>query len=313
MEISAQLVKTLREKTGSGMMDCKRALVESAGNIEEAIDLLRKKGLMDAAKKSSRVAADGLIAFALSEDCKTGSMVEINSETDFVARNTKFQTFVSNIANIALKTSEVEEILSSPYPLSEQTVRQELDLLISLIGENITIRRAEKVSVKNGMISAYVHNAIAPSMGKIGVLVALESSGSCSGCNVEMKNNVSEFGKKIAMHIAAASPAYLLKNDVPESVIARERAIILEQSAALGSEIANKKANGKIVAFIEECVLLEQDFIMDRKVKIHEAIEAFNKEKDCILSISEFKKFVLGEGIEKIEVDFAEEVKSFIK
>lgn len=309
MEINAKLVKELRDKTGAGMMDCKRALIETNGDIEAATEHLRKKGLMDAAKKSSRTAADGLVAVAFSNDKKTAAIVEVNSETDFVARNEKFQDLVSNIALVALTDDSNEKILSSKYPTSEKTVKDEIDLLISLVGENMSFRRAKKVSVSNGIISCYIHNAVKPSMGKIGVLVALQAEGDFDASAAE------GFGKRIAMHIAAANPSYLCPLCVPENVVAKEKEISIAQAKELGKpdNIAEKMAEGRIKKFFEESTLLEQVFVMDGKTKVKDVIEEFNKENGTKLKIVEFVKFVLGEGIEKTETNFAEEVQSFIK
>ncbi|MDR3031214.1 MAG: translation elongation factor Ts [Holosporales bacterium] len=309
MEINAKLVKELRDKTSAGMMDCKRALIETNGDIEKATEYLRKKGLMDAAKKASRTAADGVIAFSMSSDKKTAAIVEVNSETDFVARNEKFQDIVAGIANVALSTDSIDSILSSKYPNSEKTVKEEMDLLISLVGENMTFRRAKRVLAQNGIISAYVHNAVTPSMGKIGVLVALKAEGSFCPKKTE------ELGKRIAMHIAAANPTYLCPNCVPQNVIDKEKEIILAQAKGLGKpeNVAEKMAEGRIKKFFEESTLVEQIFVMDGKTKVREVVESFNKENGFNIKIAEFTKFVLGEGIEKTETNFAEEVQSFIK
>lgn len=305
MEITAQLVKQLREKTGAGMMDCKRALIETEGNIEAAEEHLRKKGLMDAAKKSSRTAADGLIAIAVADDKKTASVVELNSETDFVARNEKFQDLASGIATIALKT---EDVLSEKFP-DGKTVKDEIDHLISLVGENMTFRRAKKVTVENGVIAAYIHNAVKPNMGKIGVLVALEANGEFSQSKAE------EFGKKIAMHVAAANPSYLCSKCVPADVVAKEKEIAIAQAKELGKpdNIAEKMAEGRVKKFFEESTLIEQVFVMDGKAKVQEVVDKFNKENGSDIKIAGFTKFVLGEGIEKVETNFAEEVASFMK
>lgn len=305
MEITAQLVKQLREKTGAGMMDCKRALIETEGNIEAAEEHLRKKGLMDAAKKSSRTAADGLIAIAVSDDKKTASIVELNSETDFVARNEKFQDLASGIATIALKT---EDVLSEKFP-DGKTVKDEIDHLISLVGENMTFRRAKKVTVENGVIAAYIHNAVKPNMGKIGVLVALEANGEFNQSKAE------ELGKKIAMHVAAANPSYLCSRCVPADVVAKEKEIAIAQAKELGKpdNIAEKMAEGRVKKFFEESTLIEQVFVMDGKAKVQEVVDKFNKENGSDIKIAGFTKFVLGEGIEKVETNFAEEVASFMK
>lgn len=306
MEITAQLVKQLRDKTGAGMMDCKRALIETEGNLEAAEEHLRKKGLMDAAKKSSRTAADGLIAVAVSDDKKTASIVELNSETDFVARNEKFQDIASGIAQVALKSAE--DVLNQKFP-NGRTVKEEIDHLISLVGENMTFRRAQKLEVSNGVISSYIHNAVKPNMGKIGVLVSFEAEGTFC------PNKLDELGKKIAMHIAAANPTYLCPKCVPQEVIDKEKEIVMAQAKEIGKpeNIAEKMAEGRIKKFFEENALVEQVFVMDGKAKVHEIIEKFNKDNGFNVKISGFTKFVLGEGIEKVVTNFAEEVASFMK
>lgn len=308
MEINAQLVKKLRDKTAAGMMDCKRALVESNGDLEVAAENLRKKGLMDAAKKATRTAADGLVAFAISDDKKTASIIEFNSETDFVAKNEKFQAVSSDIASVALTTDDLEGIMATKYPSSNHTVKEEIDTLISLVGENMTLRRAEKVSVNSGAIAAYIHNATAPNMGKIGVLVAIESTCSDQG-------KLIDFGKRIAMHIAAANPTYLCTKCVPQSVVDKEKSLIIAQAKEMGKpeNIAEKMAEGRVNKFFEEIVLLEQAFVMDNKMKVSDVVESFAKEIGSDVKISKFVKYVLGEGIEKVESNFAEEVMSFVK
>lgn len=308
MEINAKLVKQLRDKTGAGMMDCKRALVENNGDIEAAAEYLRKKGLMDAAKKSSRTAADGLVAFAISDDKKTASIVELNAETDFVAKNEKFQNLASNIASIALTKGNIEDVMQSIYPGTNHTVKEEIDLLIALVGENMTLRRVEQMSVSNGAIAAYVHNAVTPNMGKIGVLVALDSDS-------KDVNKLSEIGKKLAMHTAAANPTYLCTKCVPQDVIEKEKSIILAQAKEMGKsvEIAEKMAEGRVNKFFEEIVLLEQAFVMDNKMKIKDVLENFEKEMGAPVKLSKFIKYILGEGVEKSETNFADEVMSFVK
>ncbi|MDR1391315.1 MAG: translation elongation factor Ts [Holosporales bacterium] len=305
MEVTALLVKQLRDKTSAGMMDCKRALLENNGNLEAAEEYLRKKGLMDAVKKSSRTAADGLIAIAVSEDKKMASMVEINSETDFVARNEKFQKMLGEIAKIALKA---ENVIDEKFS-SGKTVKEEIDQLISLVGENLTFRRAKRGEAVNGLVSTYIHNAVNPGMGKIGVLLHLEAEKNFC------PEKLDEFGRKISMHIAAANPTYLSQNCVPQLVIEKEKEIIMAQAKDLGKpeNIAEKMAEGRVKKFFEECVLLEQIFVMDGKLKIREALDAFNKETGFNVKIFDFTKYVLGEGIEKGETNFAEEVASFIK
>ena len=309
MEISAKLVKQLRDKTGAGMMDCKRALIENNGDIEASADYLRKKGLMDASKKSSRTAADGLVSLLVCESKKCASIIELNSETDFVAKNEKFQSLASRIASVVLEEGDnLETVMSSKYGSSESTVKEEIDGLISLVGENMTLRRVRKVSVDNGVIAAYVHNSIAPNMGRIGVLVSLESESS------EI-DQLSDFGKKIAMHIAAANPSYLKVEEIPAEIIEKEKSIISARAEELGhpKEIAEKMVNGRIMEFCNEVALMNQFFVMNNKMKISDVVSAFSKELGTEVKISGFVKFVLGEGIEKTETNFAEEVMSFVK
>ncbi len=305
MEITAQLVKQLRDKTGAGMMDCKKALIENNGNLESSEEYLRKKGLMDAAKKSSRTAADGLVSVIISDDKKSGAVVEVNSETDFIARNDKFQNLVREIAKVALKNENViNEKLSSG-----NTVKEQIDHLISLIGENMTFRRAKKLEVKNGLIASYIHNATASEMGKIGVLVAFEAEGEFC------PEKLGELGKKLAMHIAAANPTYLCPKCVPQDIIAKEKEIAIAKAKELGKpdNIAEKMAEGQVKKYFEETALLEQVFVMDGKSKVKDVIDSFNSKNGFNVKISEFVKFILGEGIEKTETNFAEEVASFIK
>jgi elongation factor Ts len=303
--ISATLVKQLRDKTGAGMMDCKRALAENGGDIQAAEDYLRKKGLMDAAKKSSRPTANGLVAVVTSSDEKSAAVVEVNSETDFVARNDKFQRLVCEIANIALVTDDVMGACIT----AGSSLKNEIDTLISLVGENIVFRRAQTIRVENGVISTYVHGAICPGMGKIGVLVALEAQREFD------RNRLDGFGRKIAMHITAANPSYLCQCCVPCDVVTKEREIAIAQAVELGKprDIAEKIADGRIKKFYEECVLLDQLFALDGKTKVSDAIEIFNKESGYEVKVAGFTKLVLGEGIEKVESNFAEEVASFIK
>lgn len=305
MEINAQLVKKLRDKTGAGMMDCKKALIENEGNLEAAEEYLRKKGLMDAAKKSSRTAADGLVGVAIAADKKHASIVEVNAETDFVARNDKFQNLVKEIANVALTN---DDIINAKFD-AEHTVKEAIDSLISLVGENMNLRRNKRLEVKNGVVSSYIHNATAQGMGKIGVLVALEAEGDFAADKLE------EFGKRIAMHIAAANPSYLCSKCVPQDIVDKEKEIAIAKAKELGKpeNIAAKMAEGQIKKFFEENTLLDQVFVMDGKSKVREVIDAFNKENGTNIKILEFVKFILGEGIEKAETNFAEEVASFIK
>ncbi|MDR1365055.1 MAG: translation elongation factor Ts [Holosporales bacterium] len=292
MEISATLVKQLRDKTGAGMMDCKRALIESNGNMQAAEELLRKKGLMAAAKKSSHVAAEGLVAVAVANDKMSTAIVEINSETDFVARNDKFQALVGKVANIALETDDVMAAVIDGKPLKD-----EIDMLNSIVGENISIRRHKIIKVENGVIGTYVHGAVCPGMGKIGVAVAMESSHEFD------KPILIEFGRKIAMHIAAANPAYLCQCSVPSDVISKEKEIAINQAVELGKprNIAEKIAEGRIKKFYEERALMDQIFVIDGKLKVSAVIDEFNKETQYGVQITGFEKFVLGEGLKKSE------------
>ncbi len=298
-EITAALVKELREKTGAGMMDAKAALVENKGDIEASVDWLRKKGLSKAAKKSSRTAAEGLVAFK--SEGKTGVLVEINSETDFVARNEEFQNFVRSVADTALaKASSLEELTAAS--LNGKPVSENLTDLIAKIGENMTIRRMAKLTVSDGTVIGYVHNAVAPGLGKIGVLVALESTGD--------KAKLEDLGKKIAMHVAAAFPQYLSRDDVDPAAVARERAIIADTVKAEGkpAEIVEKMLEGRMRKFYEEVCLLEQTFVIDGETKITALLEKAAKEVGAPVKLVGYSRLQLGEGIEKEETDFAAEV-----
>ena len=302
-EITSNMIRDIREKTGAGMMDCKKALVENNGNFDEAVDWLRKKGLAAAAKKASRVAAEGLVCVSSNND-KSATVVEINSETDFVAKNDKFQSFASNVGKISAVNSceTLDQLLDQK--MGSETVKEGLTNLIATIGENMNIRRFSKVCVNEGIVATYVHNVVVDGLGKIGVLVALESSAD--------KSKLSEFGKKLAMHIAAANPQYLTISEVPSSVVEHEKGILLEQIQGQNKpkDVMDKMVEGRIRKFFEETVLLEQVYIMDGKKKVSEILEDLSKEFGSKVSIKQFVKFVLGEGIEKNESNFADEVKS---
>lgn len=300
-EITASLVKELREKTGAGMMDCKKALAEVNGNLEEAIDWLRKKGLAAAAKKAGRVAAEGLVGAATAGT--QGVVVEINAETDFVARNEKFQELVKGVSEIALKSDgTVESLANTAYAGEGGTVQGHITHLISVIGENMNLRRVKKLSVSQGVVASYIHGAVAPGIGKIGVLVALESS-----ANAE---KLTELGKKIAMHIAAAQPQALNVESVDSSSLERERNVLIEQARASGrpEEIIMKMVEGRIRKYYEEVVLLEQEFVMDPSKRVKDIVEAASKELGAPIQLVAFERYMLGEGIEKEESDFAAEV-----
>jgi elongation factor Ts len=297
--ISAAQVKELRETTGAGMMDCKKALSETNGNLEEAVDWLRKKGLAKAAKKADRAAAEGLVA-VYSEGQKA-SIIELNSETDFVARNEQFQELCESIAKVAIKTSgDVDSVKAEK--INGNTVEQSITEAIATIGENMNLRRSCVLQVSNGFVSSYVHNSVKAGLGKIGVLVAIE-------CD---KNDakIQELGKQIAMHIAAAKPIALNRDGVDASSLERERSVFKEQAMASGKpeSIAEKMVEGRIRKFYEEVVLLEQMFVMDGKTAINEVVSNLAKELNCNIKITDYKMFILGEGIAKEESDFAAEV-----
>lgn len=298
-EITAALVKDLREKSGAGMMDCKKALAESAGDIDAAIDWLRKKGLAAAQKKSGRVAADGLVGVHV--EAGEGAAVEVNSETDFVARNEQFQAFVAAVAREALGVGDDVEALKAK-PLGGKTIGEALTDLIARIGENMTLRRCASLSVSPGVVVGYTHAAVAEGLGKIGVLVALRTEGDAV--------KAAAFGRQIAMHIAAAAPQYLAIADVDQAALDRERDVLREQAIASGKpvEIVDKMVEGRLRKFYEEVVLLEQIFVIDGESKVSKAVAAAGKELGATLEITGFVRFALGEGVEKEETDFAAEV-----
>lgn len=301
-EITAGLVRDLREKSGAGMMDCKKALVENNGNLEEAVDWLRKKGLAAAAKKAGRVAAEGLVGVATSG--VAGAIVEINAETDFVARNDQFQGFVSAVADLALKKECDIDSLKAEQFNAEQTVEGQVTHLIATIGENMNLRRIARLTVSQGVVSSYIHNATAPGLGKIGVLVALESAADAS--------KLDELGRKIAMHVAAASPIALRIEDVDPSVLDRERNVLIEQARASGrpEDIIQKMVEGRVRKYYDDVVLLEQAFVLDGQTKISQVVEQASKDLGSPVTLTAFVKFTLGEGIEKVVTDFAAEVQA---
>ena len=300
-EISAQLVKELRDKTGAGMMDCKKALAESKGDTEAAIDWLRKKGLSAAAKKAGRVAAEGLVAVAASG--AQAAMVEVNAETDFVGRNEQFQQAVLTIAALALDgPADAAALQAAPYPGTGRTVQEELANLIAVIGENMALRRVAKLSVKQGIVACYVHNAQAPDLGKIGVLVALESAGD--------QAKLAALGRQFAMHVAAAAPQALTITDVDPKALEREKAILTEKALAAGKkpEMIDKIIDGQIRKYYEETVLTEQIFVVDGETKIAKIIDNATQTVGAPVALTGFARFQLGEGIEKKTDDFADEV-----
>lgn len=299
-EITAGLVKDLRERTGAGMMDCKKALIENSGDIEQAIDWLRTKGLAAAAKKAGRVAAEGLVGVYVNGT--QGSVVEVNAETDFVGRNEMFQAYVKKVAELSLGFDNAESLLASPYGEEGRTVSEQLTHLIAVIGENMNFRRFSKFSVNQGVIVSYIHGAVVPGLGRIGVLVALESSGSADKLN--------ELGRQIAMHIAAANPQALNIDAVDPSVLQREKDIFTEQAKASGrpDDIIAKMVEGRVRKFYEESVLLEQAFVMDGKTKVSDVISETSKQIGAPITLKAFTRYALGDGIEKEVSDFAAEV-----
>jgi len=299
-EITAALVKELREKTGAGMMDCKKALAETKGDLETAFDWLRKKGLAAAAKKAGRVAAEGLVG--LTTEGTRGAMVEVNSETDFVARNQDFQKFVSEVSKLALGARDVEALGATAYSNSGKTVAEMLTQLIATIGENMALRRMVSLSVGKGVVVGYMHNSQAPGLGKIGVLVALESTGD--------PVRLAGFGKQLAMHVAASSPQAVTVAGVDASAVERERSVLAEQARASGKaeEIIAKMVEGRLRKFYEEVVLLEQTYVIDGESKVKAVVAAVAKEIGAPVEIKAFQRMALGEGIEREQKDFAAEV-----
>jgi elongation factor Ts len=305
-EVTAALVKELRDKTGAGMMDCKRALGDTGGDIEAAVDWLRKKGLAAAASKAGRVAAEGLIGVATRGP--VGAVVEVNSETDFVARNSEFQTFVRDVSALALDgDGEIGSLKEAAYPGTGRTVEAELTDLIATIGENLVLRRLQRLSAGQGGVFSYVHNALGPGIGKIGVIVALSSTLSA--------DELAVLGKQLAMHIAAASPLYLDIASVPKSALDRERDVLRAQALATGrsEEIIDKMVDGRLRKFYEEVVLLEQIFVVDQKTKISRVVEEAAKAAGAPVRVSGFARFALGEGIDRHRPDFAAEVAAQLK
>ena len=300
-EITAATVKELRERTGAGMMDCKKALGETQGDMEGAVDWLRAKGLSAAAKKSSRVAAEGLVGVVT--DGTRGAVVEVNSETDFVAKNEQFQDFVRTVTQVVLSSqaTDIDALKAAPHPAGE-TIGDVLTGNVATIGENQSLRRAATMSVQAGVVTGYVHNAAAPGLGKIGVLVALEST---AGADV-----LEPLGKQIAMHVAAASPLALNGDELDADMVARERAIAEEKASESGkpADIVAKMVDGAVAKYRKENALLSQLFVMDNKTPVAEVVAAAGKDIGAPVTVKGFVRFQLGEGIEKAESDFAAEV-----
>ena len=294
-EVTVAMVRDLRDATGAGMMDCKKALVEAGGDIEAAIDWLRKKGLSAAAKKSGRVAAEGLVGVASAPH--VAAMVEVNAETDFVARNENFQNFVAEVAGLALSVGEdIEALKAATYPGTQHSTQEELTKLIATIGENMTIRRASVLRVSHGAVATYMHNAVKPGLGKIGVLVALEGQS-------EMQV-METLGRQIGMHVAATRPSALDVSAVDPAALEREKAVLTEQAMASGKPeaVIVKMVEGRIRKYYEEVVLLEQVWVHDGESRVKAVVEKLG------LQLTGFNRFLLGEGIEKQVTDFAAEV-----
>lgn len=301
MAISAAMVKDLREKTGAGMMDCKAALTETSGDVEAAVDWLRTKGLAKAAKKAGRVAAEGLVGVA-SADGKA-VVVELNSETDFVARNAEFQQLVASVAQAALGTEgTLDAVSAAAHPTSGKSVADTITEAVATIGENMNLRRVANVTVSNGVVATYVHSATAPGLGKIGVLVGLESTGD--------KEKLMALGRQVAMHIAATNPLAVSAEELDPAVVARERAVYAEQARESGKPeaIIEKMVEGRVRKFYEEVVLLSQGFVINPDLTVEKALKAAEADVGAPIKLTAFAIFRLGEGVEKEETDFAAEV-----
>jgi elongation factor Ts len=299
--ITATMVKDLRDKTGAGMMDCKSALAETNGDMDQAIDWLRKKGLSKAAKKAGRVAAEGLVGVALGTG--TGALVEVNAETDFVARNDQFKDFVKSAAQLGLEADgDVEKLLNKK--MGNDTVDATLKELVAKIGENMSVRRATALSVNPGVVASYVHNASGPELGKIGVLVALKSSGNA--------DKLMALGKQIAMHIAAANPLALTSAHLSKEVIEHERSIQADIARQSGKpeNVIEKMLEGRMRKFYEESVLMNQVFVIDGETPVAKVVEKVSKEIGAPIEVEGFVRYQVGEGIEKVTTDFADEVKA---
>ena len=306
MSISAAQVKELRELTGAGMMDCKAALTETNGDMEAAVDWLRKKGIAKADKKSGRTAAEGLIGVAA--EGNSAVVVEVNSETDFVARNDAFQQMVRNIAQVALATDgSTDAVAAGTYPGSDKSVADTIKDAVGTIGENMSLRRSAKLSVPQGVVATYVHNGVVDGLGKMGVLVAIETAGNAHAARA--------FARQVAMHVAATSPLALNESEVDPAVVAKEKEIFSEQARQSGKpeNIIEKMVEGRLRKFYEEVVLLKQAFVLNPDVTVEKALKDAEKDIGAPAKITAFTRFALGEGIEKEVSDFAAEVAAAVK
>ncbi|MET3592584.1 MULTISPECIES: translation elongation factor Ts [Mesorhizobium] len=305
MSITAAQVKELRDLTGAGMMDCKAALNETNGNMEEAVDWLRKKGISKADKKAGRTAAEGLIG--VDSGVREAAVVEVNSETDFVARNAAFQEIVANVAKVALAYGTTEAVAAAKYPGSDKSVTDTIKDAVGTIGENMGFRRSAKLTVPHGAVATYVHNAVADGLGKLGVLVAIETTGNEHAANA--------FGRQVAMHVAATNPMALTTEELDPAAVEREKAIFADQARQTGKPeaIIEKMVEGRLRKFYEEVVLLKQAFVLNPDITVEKALKDAEKEIGAPAKISAYLRFALGEGIEKETTDFAAEVAAAVK
>jgi len=305
MSISAAQVKELRDLTGAGMMDCKAALAETNGDMEAAVDWLRAKGIAKADKKAGRVAAEGLIG--VEAGVREAAIVEVNSETDFVARNDAFQAIVANVAKVALAYGSTEAVANAKYPGSDKTVTETIKDAVGTIGENLGFRRSEKLTVAQGAVATYIHNAVADNLGKLGVLVAIETAGDA--------HKASAFARQVAMHVAATNPLSLDVDALDPAAVEREKAIFSEQARQSGKpeNIIEKMVEGRLRKFYEEVVLLKQAFVLNPDLTVEKALKEAEKEIGAPAKITAYLRFALGEGIEKEETDFAAEVAAAVK
>ncbi len=305
MTISAAQVKELRDLTGAGMMDCKAALNETNGDMEAAVDWLRKKGISKADKKAGRTAAEGLIG--VDAGVREAAIVEVNSETDFVGRNAAFQEIVANVAKVALAYGTTEAVAAAKYPGSDKSVTDTIKDAVGTIGENMGFRRSAKLTVPHGVVATYVHNAVADGLGKLGVLVAIETAGNEHAANA--------FARQVAMHVAASNPVALSAEEVDPALVEREKAIFSDQARQSGKPeaIIEKMVEGRLRKFYEEVVLLKQAFVLNPDITVEKALKDAEKEIGAPAKITAYLRYALGEGIEKETTDFAAEVAAAVK
>lgn len=299
-EVTASLVKELRRTSGAGMMDCKKALSETGGDIEQAVDWLRTKGLATAAKKAGRVASEGLVGIVA--DGRRGAVVEVNSETDFVARNEDFQAFVSAVAGLAVEAGDLDALKASAYPGQGHSVEEQLTHMIATVGENMGLRRMRMLAVEHGVVASYMHNAIAAGLGKIGVLVALSSQAD--------EDKLMALGRQLAMHVAAAAPLAVCRDDLDAAAVERERQVLGDQARQSGKpeEIVEKMVEGRIRKYYEDVCLLDQTYVVDGESRISKVLEDAAAELGAPVAVTAFARFALGEGVEKEKEDYAGEV-----